>query len=135
MFVKWKHYCFSFHRSAANLMSSLHHGSCQVFRIRASPVSPRLPEVSGCASLKSRGCLGKPRWGGLKGNRGAVLGVEGRGLGKAGATRRGSVKVMAAVEDLLIVGPGVLGSYLGKLWIDHGGKVIGQTLSKANHDR
>ena len=36
---------------------------------------------------------------------------------------------------LLIVGPGVLGSYAGKLWLDvHGeGSVVGQTNSTNNH--
>ena len=40
-------------------------------------------------------------------------------------------------NDLLIVGPGVLGSYLGKLWLEeHGpGTVTGQTNSTANHGR
>jgi hypothetical protein len=36
---------------------------------------------------------------------------------------------------LLIVGPGVLGSYLGKLWLDENGQgtVVGQTNSTNNH--
>lgn len=40
-------------------------------------------------------------------------------------------------SDLLIVGPGVLGSYLGKLWLEQhpGAAVVGQTNSAANHDR
>lgn len=39
-------------------------------------------------------------------------------------------------KSLLIVGPGVLGSCLGKMWIDeHGaGTVVGQTNTTANHD-
>jgi hypothetical protein len=41
----------------------------------------------------------------------------------------------ASSERLLIVGPGVLGSYLGKLWIDdHGADtVVGQTNTTTNH--
>jgi len=37
----------------------------------------------------------------------------------------------------LIVGPGVLGSYLGKLWLDEhpGATVVGQTNSTTSHDR
>ncbi|WPT12046.1 hypothetical protein PSENEW3n2_00003704 [Picochlorum sp. SENEW3] len=39
-------------------------------------------------------------------------------------------------NELLIVGPGVLGSYLGKLWLDtHGaGTVVGQTNTTTNHE-
>ncbi|BDA51136.1 hypothetical protein COCOBI_18-0110 [Coccomyxa sp. Obi] len=42
-----------------------------------------------------------------------------------------------ASKDLLIVGPGVLGSYLGKLWLERfpSAKVVGQTNSDASHDR
>ena len=38
-------------------------------------------------------------------------------------------------QQLLVVGPGVLGSYLGKLWLDAAGPgtVTGQTNSTANH--
>lgn len=41
----------------------------------------------------------------------------------------------ASSNRLLIVGPGVLGSYLGKLWIDgHGADtVVGQTNTTNNH--
>lgn len=40
-------------------------------------------------------------------------------------------------DDLLIVGPGVLGSLIGKLWSEHhtGAVVIGQTNTETNHDR
>ena len=40
-------------------------------------------------------------------------------------------------NDLLVVGPGVLGSYLGKLWLEQypDATVVGQTNSDANHDR
>lgn len=40
-------------------------------------------------------------------------------------------------HQLLIVGPGVLGSNLGKRWLDAfgPGQVVGQTNSTANHDR
>lgn len=72
----------------------------------------------------------------------------------AGATRRlvisalvgggampAVVAAAAAAADgtgsnrLLIVGPGVLGSYLGKLWVDENGagSVVGQTNSTTNH--
>ena len=71
----------------------------------------------------------------------------------AGATRRlvisalvgggamPAVVAAAAASDgassnrLLIVGPGVLGSYLGKLWVDQNGagSVVGQTNSTTNH--
>lgn len=42
----------------------------------------------------------------------------------------------SAANELLIVGPGVLGSYLGKLWIDtHGAEtVVGQTNTTTNHN-
>ncbi|GMH45424.1 hypothetical protein BSKO_13381 [Bryopsis sp. KO-2023] len=44
--------------------------------------------------------------------------------------------VLAAGQDpLLIVGPGVLGTYLGKLWLDDGGEVIGQSNTVTNHGR
>lgn len=41
----------------------------------------------------------------------------------------------ASSNRLLIVGPGVLGSYLGKLWVDENGagSVVGQTNSTTNH--
>ncbi len=40
-------------------------------------------------------------------------------------------------HDLLIVGPGVLGSYLGKLWLDEhpGATVTGQTNTMASHNK
>eukprot|EP00193_Tetraselmis_chui_P021085 CAMPEP_0177796682 /NCGR_PEP_ID=MMETSP0491_2-20121128/26904_1 /TAXON_ID=63592 /ORGANISM="Tetraselmis chuii, Strain PLY429" /LENGTH=290 /DNA_ID=CAMNT_0019319611 /DNA_START=24 /DNA_END=893 /DNA_ORIENTATION=- len=40
-------------------------------------------------------------------------------------------------DDLLIIGPGVLGSYAGKLWLDSkpGSTVTGQTNSDGSHDR
>jgi hypothetical protein len=50
---------------------------------------------------------------------------------------RSSVMASASSQDLLIVGPGVLGSYLGKLWKEQhpGATVTGQTNSTANHER
>ena len=71
----------------------------------------------------------------------------------AGATRRlvisalvggGAMPAVAAAaaasgsassNRLLIVGPGVLGSYVGKLWADENGagSVVGQTNSTTNH--
>ena len=43
----------------------------------------------------------------------------------------------ASGSDLLIVGPGVLGSYLGKMWKEQqpAAIVTGQTNSTANHER
>ncbi|KAK9814534.1 hypothetical protein WJX72_007487 [[Myrmecia] bisecta] len=43
----------------------------------------------------------------------------------------------ASSHDLLIVGPGVLGSYLGKLWLDKhpGATVVGQTNTDSSHER
>lgn len=42
-----------------------------------------------------------------------------------------------STKDLLIVGPGVLGAYAGKLWSEHfkGSKVVGQTNTTNNHHR
>lgn len=39
--------------------------------------------------------------------------------------------------DLLVVGPGVLGSFVGKLWLkDHPGvTVVGQTNTTNSHDK
>lgn len=39
--------------------------------------------------------------------------------------------------DLLIVGPGVLGSLVGKLWHEQhaSGEVVGQTNTDTNHER
>lgn len=50
-------------------------------------------------------------------------------------TRNGSSKTMAVKDELLIVGPGVLGTYLGKLWVDAGGPATGQTNTITNHGR
>ena len=56
-------------------------------------------------------------------------------------TRRASIVAMAAAgassHDLLIVGPGVLGSYAGKLWRESfpDATVVAQTNSDASHDR
>lgn len=54
----------------------------------------------------------------------------------AAAGASNSAKAPAS-HDLLIVGPGVLGSYLGKLWLEQhpGATVVGQTNSANNHDR
>ena len=40
-------------------------------------------------------------------------------------------------HDLLVVGPGVLGSYLGKLWLDEhpGAAVMSQTNSADRHEK
>jgi len=48
-----------------------------------------------------------------------------------------SVMAQASPSNLLIVGPGVLGSYTGKLWIDDQGpgSVVGQTNTTTNHLR
>lgn len=52
------------------------------------------------------------------------------------ASGSGAAKAPSS-NDLLIVGPGVLGSYLGKLWLEQypDATVVGQTNSDANHDR
>jgi hypothetical protein len=52
------------------------------------------------------------------------------------ATASGPAKAPSS-NDLLVVGPGVLGSYLGKLWLEQypDAAVVGQTNSDANHDR
>lgn len=48
-----------------------------------------------------------------------------------------SAMSMPSSNGLLIVGPGVLGSYVGKLWLDQfgAGTVVGQTNTTNNHDR
>ncbi|KAL4418741.1 hypothetical protein ABPG77_006414 [Micractinium sp. CCAP 211/92] len=53
----------------------------------------------------------------------------------AAATGNGSGGEGASSNCLLIVGPGVLGSYLGKLWVDSNGagSAVGQTNSTNNH--
>lgn len=58
----------------------------------------------------------------------------GRGLGRLVAYVT-EMQTEATVGELLIVGPGVLGSYLGKLWIDKGGSVTGRTNTTNNHPR
>lgn len=52
------------------------------------------------------------------------------GAGAGGGTQPGS-------HDLLVVGPGVLGSLAGKLWLDSfpDATVIGQTNTPATHER
>lgn len=56
-------------------------------------------------------------------------------------TRRASIVAMAAAgassHDLLIVGPGVLGSYAGKLWKESfpDATVVAQTNTTGSHDR
>lgn len=59
----------------------------------------------------------------------SALGVMGRPAVAAAATGTPSS------STLLVVGPGVLGSYLGKLWVDeHGtGSVVGQTNTTTSH--
>lgn len=53
----------------------------------------------------------------------------------AAAAGNGSGGDGPSSNRLLIVGPGVLGSYLGKLWVDANGtgSVVGQTNSTNNH--
>ena len=57
-----------------------------------------------------------------------------------GSNARGVVMVQASAshseKNLLVVGPGVLGSCLGKLWIDEygSGTVVGQTKTTSHHD-
>lgn len=53
----------------------------------------------------------------------------------AAATGNGSGGEGSSSNRLLIVGPGVLGSYLGKLWVDSNGagSAVGQTNSTNNH--
>lgn len=53
------------------------------------------------------------------------------------AAAAGGAADAAASHDLLIVGPGVLGSYLGKLWKDAypGARVVGLTNTTNSHDR
>lgn len=48
-----------------------------------------------------------------------------------------SVQLEPSGQDLLVVGPGVLGSYVGILWQQQhpSATVVGQTNSTANHDR
>ena len=43
----------------------------------------------------------------------------------------------ASSEDLLVIGPGVLGSYLGKLWLERhpSATLVGQTNTDTNHER
>lgn len=62
---------------------------------------------------------------------GAVVAAVGGGNGGGNGGKQPSS------HDLLIVGPGVLGSYLGKLWLDEhpGATVVGQTNSTTSHDR
>lgn len=54
----------------------------------------------------------------------------------AAAGSTGSAEAPSS-NDLLVVGPGVLGSYLGKLWLEEhpGAAVVGQTNSTSNHNR
>lgn len=55
----------------------------------------------------------------------------------AGANGEATEAAGASGKDLLIVGPGVLGSYVGRLWLDTfpGSTVIGQTNTTASHER
>jgi hypothetical protein len=55
----------------------------------------------------------------------------------AGSSAGAGAAKAPSSNDLLVVGPGVLGSYLGKLWLEQypGATVVGQTNSEANHDR
>eukprot|EP00887_Chlorella_sp_A99_P005444 scaffold1.g5444.t1 len=62
-----------------------------------------------------------------------------RGIGRQPAPPPSAMAGAAGAsgDQLLIVGPGVLGSYLGNLWMDeHGrGTVVGQTNSETNHSK
>mmetsp|Transcript_36403 Transcript_36403/g.102832 ORF Transcript_36403/g.102832 Transcript_36403/m.102832 type:complete len:364 (-) Transcript_36403:68-1159(-) len=53
----------------------------------------------------------------------------------AAVSRRAVASVELAADDLLVIGPGVLGSYAGKLWLEShpGCKVAGQTNTETNH--
>ncbi len=55
----------------------------------------------------------------------------------AAASDRTASGAQASSSDLLVVGPGVLGSYLGKRWLDghQGAQVVGQTNTENSHDR
>jgi hypothetical protein len=57
-------------------------------------------------------------------------------LAAVSLSRARRVMASAASGDLLVVGPGVLGGYLGKLWADGKlGSVTGQTNTTTNHPR
>ena len=49
----------------------------------------------------------------------------------------GSAAAGASGQDLLVVGPGVLGSYVGRLWLEAfpDSTVVGQTNTTSSHDR
>ena len=49
----------------------------------------------------------------------------------------GSAAGGASGQDLLVVGPGVLGSYVGRLWLEAfpGSTVVGQTNTASSHER
>lgn len=57
--------------------------------------------------------------------------------GDMAAAAEGAEGKQPSSYDLLIVGPGVLGSYVGKLWLDDHPDVtvVGQTNTTSNHDR
>lgn len=57
--------------------------------------------------------------------------------GAAVAAAGGSDGKTPSSHDLLIVGPGVLGSYLGRLWLDEhpGAVVMGQTNTTDSHEK
>jgi len=58
-------------------------------------------------------------------------------LSAAGPQVQESSAVGLPEQSLLIVGPGVLGSYAGKLWKDAhpGASVVGLTNTSTNHER
>ena len=53
------------------------------------------------------------------------------------AAKTSSAQAQPSGQDLLVVGPGVLGSYVGIIWqhTHPGATVTGQTNSTTNHDR
>ena len=55
----------------------------------------------------------------------------------AQAGNNGGSAAGASGQDLLVVGPGVLGSYVGRLWLEAfpGGTVVGQTNTTSSHER
>lgn len=55
----------------------------------------------------------------------------------AGGNGEATEAAGASGRDLLIVGPGVLGSYVGRLWLEAfpGSTVVGQTNTISSHDR
>ena len=91
----------------------------------ARPFAPRTAHRQSHALDRGSRCALKPRSTGQE--RLLVAALSGMAAANGGTA--------ASSNRLLIVGPGVLGSYLGKLWIDgHGADtVVGQTNTTNNH--